>query len=55
VKCSQGLQARDMPVLARDYRIKNAEYFMDAPYDAQGLVRARILSLLEYIHRLQVK
>jgi hypothetical protein len=44
-----------MPVWGRDYRIKDAEYFMYAPYDAQGLVRARILSMLEYIHRLQVK
>ena len=47
--------SRDMPVWGRDYRVKDAEYFMDAPYDAQGLVRARILSLLEYIHRLQAK
>jgi mono/diheme cytochrome c family protein len=47
--------SRDMPVWGRDYRQKDAEYYMDAPYDAQGLVRARILSLLEYIHRLQVK
>jgi len=47
--------SRDMPVWGRDYRIKDAEHYMDAPYDAQGLVRARILSLLEYIYRLQAK
>lgn len=46
---------RDMPVWGRDYRQKDAEYYMDAPYDAPGLVRARIMSLLEYIYRLQAK
>lgn len=28
---------------------------MEAPDDAEALVRARILSLLEYINRLQAK
>jgi len=28
---------------------------MDTPYDSAGLVRARILALLEYINRIQVK
>lgn len=46
---------RDMPVWGRDYRIQAAEYYMDAPYDPEAYVRARILALLEYINRLQVK
>lgn len=46
---------RDMPIWGRDYRIKDAEYYMDTPYDSAGLVRARILALLEYINRIQVK
>lgn len=46
---------RDMPVWGVDYRIKDAEYYIDVPYDAQALVRARILALLEYLSRLQVK
>ena len=46
---------RDMPVWGRDYRIKDAEYYGDMPYDADALVRARILSLIEYIHRIQAK
>ena len=46
---------RDMPVWGRDYRIKDAEYFMDTPYNAEAHVRARILGLLEYINRIQVK
>lgn len=46
---------RDMPVWGRDYKIQAAEYYMDMPYDADAYVRARILALLEYINRLQVK
>lgn len=45
----------DMPVWGRDYRVKDAEYYADMPYDAQAVVRTRILSLLEYINRLQVR
>jgi len=47
--------SRDMPIWGRDYRIKDAEYYGDVNYDAEALVRARILSLLEYINRLQVR
>ena len=46
---------RDMPVWGRDYKIQAAEYYMDVPYDPEAYVRARMLSLLEYINRLQVK
>lgn len=47
--------SRDMPVWGRDYRIKDAEYFMESPYNAEAHVRARILGLLEYINRIQVR
>lgn len=47
--------SRDMPVWGRDYRIKDAEHYMDVPYDAEAMVRARILALLEYLNRLQVR
>jgi len=47
--------SRDMPVWGRDYRIKDAEYYMDVPYDAEAMVRARILALLEYLNRLQAR
>lgn len=47
--------ARDMPVWGRDYRIKDAEYYGEVPYDSAALVRSRILALLEYINRLQVR
>lgn len=46
---------RDMPIWGYDYRVQAAEYYMDVPYDPQAYVRARILALLEYINRLQVK
>lgn len=46
---------RDMPVWGRDYRTKDAEYYGEMPYDAEALVRARILSLLDYISRIQAK
>lgn len=34
---------------------KDAEHFMEAPCNAEAHVRARILGLLEYINRIQVK
>lgn len=46
---------RDMPIWGRDYKIQAAEHYMDAPYDPEAYVRARLLSLLEYINRLQAK
>jgi mono/diheme cytochrome c family protein len=47
--------ARDMPVWGRAYRMMDADYYMDTPYDDKALVRARILSLLEYINRMQLR
>jgi mono/diheme cytochrome c family protein len=47
--------SRDMPVWGRDYRIKDAEYYQEAPYNPEAQVRARILALLEYLSRLQAK
>jgi mono/diheme cytochrome c family protein len=52
----EGLPAhgsRDMPVWGREYRIKDAEYYVDTPYPYESMVRARLLSLLEYINRMQ--
>lgn len=45
--------SRDMPIWGTDYRIKAAEYYVDVNYDPEPYVRARILSLIEYINRLQ--
>lgn len=46
---------RDMPIWGREYSTEAAKYYVDVPYDSEAFVRARILALLEYINRLQVK
>ena len=46
---------RDMPIWGTRYSAKAAEYYVDVPYDAEGLVRARILTLIDYLYRLQAK
>lgn len=46
---------RDMPVWGREYRVQAAEYYMDTQYNEAAYVRARILMLLEYVNRLQVR
>ncbi len=48
---------RDMPVWGTQYRIEDAEYHGDAmtAYDPEALARSRILSLLEYLNRIQVR
>jgi mono/diheme cytochrome c family protein len=50
-----GHGTRDMPTWGYEYRIKAGEYYMDTPYDSEAYVRARILALIDYISRLQVK
>ncbi len=37
------------------YRTDAAGYYGDVPYDADGYVRTRVLSLLEYLSRLQIR
>lgn len=48
---------RDMPIWGRTYQVENAQNLKEARgnYDAQALVRARILTLIEYINRLQAR
>jgi len=50
-----GHGTRDMPIWGMDYSVKAAEYYMDVPYDREAFVRGRILSLIEYLNRLQAK
>ena len=50
-----GHGTRDMPVWGREYGVRAAEYYADAPYNQEAVVRARILALSEYISRLQAK
>lgn len=49
---------RDMPAWGARYSsdsVKAAEYYMDVPYDAEMYARSRILSLVDYLNRIQVK
>lgn len=45
----------DMPVWGYEYRVQAAQYYLDVPYDPEVYVRTRILSLIDYIYRLQAK
>ena len=54
----KGHGSRDMPAWGNRYSMdsmKAAEYYMDVPYDADMYARARILSLIDYLNRMQVK
>jgi mono/diheme cytochrome c family protein len=46
---------RDMPVWGTRYAVNAAEHFVDVPYDQEAFVRARILLLIDYLHRVQQK
>jgi mono/diheme cytochrome c family protein len=50
-----GHGTREMPTWGFDYRVKAAEYYMDTPYNPEVYVRGKILSLIDYISRIQVK
>jgi mono/diheme cytochrome c family protein len=50
-----GHGTRDMPIWGKAYSIKAAEYYIDVPYNQEAFVRSRILALIEYLNRLQVK
>jgi hypothetical protein len=44
-----------MPIWGQRYKIAAAAYYIDVPYNEEAFVRTRILSLVEYLSRLQVK
>ncbi|HSN20193.1 MAG TPA: c-type cytochrome [Usitatibacter sp.] len=51
---------RDMPAWGDRYTAssegaKAAEHYVDVPYDMEMYARARILSLIDYLNRIQVK
>lgn len=47
--------SRDMPVWGREYKIQAGERLMEAQYDPEAYIRARVLAVIEYINRLQEK
>lgn len=50
-----GHGTRDMPAWGKAYSMQAADYYLDVPYNSEAYVRARILSLAEYINRTQAK
>ena len=49
---------RDMPIWGNDYSREKAragEYYFDVPYDMEMYARMRILSIIDYLNRIQVK
>ena len=46
---------RDMPIWGTQFSVKAAEHYVDVPYDAEGIVRGRILALIDYLYRLQAR
>jgi mono/diheme cytochrome c family protein len=54
----QQLQAhgtRDMPVWGNAYKFTGNPEYDDYPFNSEAFVRARVLALIDYIHRLQAK
>jgi mono/diheme cytochrome c family protein len=46
---------RDMPVWGTDYLVQAGAFYMEVPYDPEAFVRARIVALIDYVHRLQMR
>ncbi len=54
----KGHGTRDMPVWGYTYSMEGAraaEMYVDVPYTMEMYVRARVLSLIDYLNRIQVK
>ncbi len=54
----KGHGTRDMPVWGKDYQregVEAAEHYVDMPYNMEMYARARILALIDYLNRIQVK
>ena len=49
----RGHGTSEMPIWGQRYRAQAGEAYFDVPYDPEAYVRTRILSLTEYVARLQ--
>lgn len=47
--------SRDMPIWGTDYQAGARPAYDDYPFNAEFFVRARILALIDYLHRIQAK
>lgn len=55
---ARGHGSRDMPIWGKEFSREGAkagEYYVDMPYNMEMWVRVRILSLIDYLNRIQVK
>lgn len=53
-----GHGTRDMPIWGNAYKtekVEAAEYYFDIPYNLEMYARTRILSLIDYLYRIQSK
>lgn len=46
---------KEMPIWGRDYQIKAGAHYVDINYDPEIYVRGRILSLIDYLNRMQAR
>jgi mono/diheme cytochrome c family protein len=51
----KGHGPRNMPIWGAAYALKGAQDYRENPQNVEFYVRARILALIEYVNRLQVK
>lgn len=54
----KGHGERDMPIWGSDYSREKAragEYYFEAPYDMEMYTRMRILSVIDYLNRIQAR
>jgi mono/diheme cytochrome c family protein len=47
--------SRDMPIWGDTYKAEGAPTYDDYPYNPEAFVRGRILLLIDYLYRIQVK
>lgn len=50
-----GHGSRDMPIWGNRYEVDAAKHFPDFPYGAETYIRARVIQLIDYLHRIQQK
>ena len=54
----KGHGSRDMPIWGKAYSaetVRAGEHYVDMPYNMEMYVRARILALIDYLNRIQLK
>ena len=47
--------SREMPIWGTRYAVNAAEHFVDVPYDQEAFIRAQVLTLVDYLNRIQQK